>query len=129
MVAWSTVGTTTKIWPAGTDDLTRCLAEPAYVAHLFVRCDDYAMIHDAPELPRRLRALVGGAELREVEDANDPSFVMSREAVAALLDATDARHELVEFRSICANGVQILDLVRRAVASERGLVFCSYEDW
>ena len=126
------MGTTTKIWPASNAEIAKCLAEPGHVGFLFARCDDYAMIHDSRELASLLRALAQrGPTMREVEDASDPSYVMSPEGVAALIDEAmgDPHRDLLEFRSICVNGVQIMDLVKRTAASERGLVFCAYEDW
>lgn len=121
------MGITTKIWPASQIEIEKCLAEPAHVDHLFWRCEDYAQIHDAPALPALLGELARhGALVREVAKAKETSFVVGHRSVGAL---HDAHRELFAFPSICVNKVQIADIVERARLADRGLVFCSYEDW
>ncbi len=127
------MGITAKIWPITDDEARACAATPKYVNELFHRIPDsrHALIHRARGLASTL-ADAAGPELRAIDGASDPTYVMTPAGIAAMLDrkVPSPFHPIVEdFPTEAANRIEVVEIARAAAREHRGLMFCIFEDW
>jgi hypothetical protein len=135
------VGISAKIWPATDDEIRGCLATPARITDLFHHwsmssrepriANGHALLHGARPFGSFLRNNVD-AGLHEIAGASDPSYAMFAERVRALhagAPADPLRDLFDRYSCDATNHVQIADVIRAATRTERGLMFCVFEDW
>ncbi len=130
------MGISAKIWPATDAEIAACVADRTHVNALFHATRDFATIWGARALHANLEHLrTAGFGLVRVDDS-DPTYALASADLHPWLErrATDAELRAVITPELPAVGahtteVTILDILLRAAATGRGVMFCIFEDW